>query len=183
MTTSNEANREAASKKADSVEHEASGWVKAHLETGVGFRTEITVRDFAFVADEPKSEGGTDGGATPYEYLLGALAACTAMTLRMYAKRKAWPLEDVVVRLREARSHAADCGNCETEAVGIRRIEREVELRGAITDEQRERLLQIANRCPIKQTLERGLVIDTAANLLAGDPDVMQADRNDRYSG
>ena len=150
-------------KKADSVEHGARGWVQAHLATGAGFRTEITVRDFAFVADEPTSAGGADGGPTPYEYLLGALAACTAMTLRMYAKRKAWPLEDVIVRLREARSHAADCANCETEAVGIRRIERQVELRGAITDEQRGRLLQIADRCPVKQTLERGLVFDSVA--------------------
>ena len=155
--------REAGNEKADSVGHGAGGWVQAHLDTSVGFRTEITARDFAFVADEPPSAGGGDSGATPYEYLLGALAACTAMTLRMYAKRKAWPLEDVIVRLREARSHAADCANCETEAVGIRRIEREVELRGAITDEQRQRLLQIADRCPVKQTLERGLVFDSVA--------------------
>ncbi|HEY2379120.1 MAG TPA: OsmC family protein [Gemmatimonadaceae bacterium] len=131
MTTTNETERDVASKKTNSIDHEASGWLEAHLDTGVGFRTEITVRGFAFVADEPKSEGGADSGATPYEYLLGALAACTAMTLRMYAKRKAWPLEDVIVRLREARSHSADCANCETEAVGIRRIEREVDLRGA----------------------------------------------------
>lgn len=150
-------------KRTDSVEHGVRGWIQAHLDTGVGFRTEIRVRDFAFVADEPKSAGGADSGATPYEYLLGALAACTAMTLRMYAKRKAWPLEDIIVRLRDARSHAADCANCETEAVGIRRIEREVELRGAITDEQRGRLLQIADRCPVKQTLERGLVFDSVA--------------------
>jgi putative redox protein len=135
-------------------------WVTA--QTGAGFRTEIAVRDFAFVADEPTDVGGTDSGATPYEYLLGALGSCTAMTLRMYAKRKAWPLEDVVVRLRDAPSHAIDCANCATQPVGIRRIQREIELRGPITAEQRARLLEIADRCPVKQTLERGLVIEPA---------------------
>jgi len=114
-------------------------------------------------ADEPVANGGNDTGPGPYDYLLAALGSCTAMTLRMYATRKTWPLEDIVVRLREAQSHAADCANCETQAVGIRRIEREIELRGAITEEQRERLLQIADRCPIKQTLERGVVIESAA--------------------
>lgn len=161
--TTNETEREAAHVTANEGGHEGDAWVTARLDTGRGFHTEITLRDFAFVADEPKSAGGADSGATPYEYLLGALAACTAMTLRMYATRKAWPLGDVVVKLREAQSHAADCANCETQAVGIRRIEREIELHGAITEEQRQRLLQIADRCPIKQTLERGLVIESAS--------------------
>jgi len=161
--TTNETERDAAHLNADEGGYEDDAWVTAHLDTGRGFHTDITVRSFAFISDEPKSAGGADSGATPYEYLLGALAACTAMTLRMYATRKAWPLEDVVVKLREAQSHAADSANCETQAVGIRRIEREIELRGAITEEQRERLLQIADRCPIKQTLERGVVIESAA--------------------
>ena len=84
------------------------------------------------------------------------------MTLRMYANRKGWPLEDVVVRMRETPSYASDCENCETQAVGIRRIERRIELNGRLTDEQRQRLLAIADRCPIKQTLERGLEIAPA---------------------
>ena len=137
-------------------------WVTAHSSAGAGFRTQVNVRDFAFVADEPRDVGGTDSGATPYEYLLGALGACAAMTLRMYAKRKGWPLEEVVVRLRDAPSHAIDCANCDSQPVGIRRIEREIELRGAISDEQRKRLLEIADRCPVKQTLERGLIVDPA---------------------
>jgi putative redox protein len=137
------------------------GWLTAHTGAA-GYRTDVRVRAHTFVADEPASVGGADGGPTPYDYLLGALAACTTMTLRMYANRKGWPLEDAVVRLRDARSHAADCENCEKQAVGIRRIERQIELKGSLTDEQRQRLLAIAERCPIKQTLERGLRIESA---------------------
>jgi len=139
----------------------ANGWLTAHTAPA-GYRTIITARGFQFVADEPTTAGGTDGGPTPYEYLLAALGSCTAMTLRMYAARKGWPLDDVVVRLRDTRSHATDCANCETESVGIQRIERQVELHGRLTDEQRRRLLDVADRCPIKQTLERGLAIAPA---------------------
>jgi uncharacterized OsmC-like protein len=138
------------------------GWLTAHTGAA-GYRTDVGVRGHTFLADEPASVGGSDSGPTPYDYLLASLAACTAMTLRMYANRKRWPLEDAVVRLRDARSHAADCENCEKKAVGIRRIERQVELKGPLTDEQRERLLAIADRCPIKQTLERGLKVESAA--------------------
>ena len=141
-----------------------AGWVSTRVAQGRGYRAEVTARGHAFVADEPAEVGGADGGATPYEYLLGALGACTAMTVRMYADRKQWPLEDVVVRLRQARSHAADCEACEAEApVGIGRLEREVELTGDLDDAQRARLLWIADRCPIKQTLQRGLAIAPAA--------------------
>jgi putative redox protein len=135
------------------------GWVSA--ATGAGtYRTEVTVRGHTLVADEPKGVGGGDVGPTPYDFLLASLGACTSMTLRMYASRKGWPLEEAVVRLRNARSHAADCENCETQTVGIRRLERQIELKGALSDEQRERLLAIADRCPVKQTLERAFKIE-----------------------
>ena len=134
-----------------------AGWVTARTE-GTGYRTELRADGHAFVADEPKGVGG-GGGPTPYDYLLGALAACTAMTMRMYAARKGWPLEAAVVRLRNARSHAEDCEQCETRPVGFRRIERRVELRGPLTDEQRQRLLAIADRCPVKQTLAHGIEV------------------------
>jgi uncharacterized OsmC-like protein/catechol 2,3-dioxygenase-like lactoylglutathione lyase family enzyme len=137
-----------------------NGWVTTRI--GAGYRTDVDVREHHFVADEPTKVGGTDTGPTPYDYLLGALGACTAMTLRMYANRKGWPLEDAIVRLRDARSYAEDCENCAKQPVGIRRIERQIELKGALTDEQRDRLLAIADRCPIKQTLERGLAIVSA---------------------
>jgi len=137
------------------------GWVSA--TTGPSsYRTELRVRDHAFVADEPASVGGGDSGPTPYDYLLASLGACTAMTLRMYATRKGWPLEEAVVHLRNARSHAADCEDCEKQAVGIRRLERRVDLKGPLTDEQRARLMAIADRCPVKQTMERGFQIESA---------------------
>lgn len=149
--------REESGTSAATTEAADNGWVTASV--AAGYRTDVAVREHRFVADEPTSVGGTDTGPTPYDYLLGALGACTAMTLRMYANRKGWPLEDAVVRLRDARSHAEDCENCTKQSVGIRRIERQIELKGALTDEQRDRLMAIADRCPIKQTLERGLAV------------------------
>jgi putative redox protein len=140
------------------VDTETGGpWVVSH--TGAdSYRTEITVGDRTLVADEP-GIGGASDGPTPYELLLAALGSCTAMTLRMYAARKKWPLDSVVVRLRNARKHAVDCENCETQPVGIQRVERQIDLEGSLTDDQRERLLLIADRCPVKQTLERGIQI------------------------
>lgn len=134
-------------------------WVSASI-TGSGYRTSIRTRSHSLVADEPIAAGGTDTGATPYELLLGALSACTAMTVRMYADRKRWPLTDVVVRIRQVRPHAVDCADCDAKDVGVGRMERELELIGPLTDEQRTRLLYIADRCPVKQTLERGLRIE-----------------------
>jgi uncharacterized OsmC-like protein len=143
----------------DPQDEDGGGWVSAR--TGLtGFRTEISVGDHTFVADEPANVGGGGGGPTPYDYLLASLGACTAMTLRMYASRKGWPLEEAVVRLRNSRSHAADCADCATKPVGIRRLERQIELKGALTDDQRARLLAIADRCPVKQTIQRGVEIE-----------------------
>jgi uncharacterized OsmC-like protein len=143
------------------------GWVTATIGAA-GFRTSIRTRTHSLVADEPLSVGGTDTAATPYELLLGALAACTAMTLRMYADRKRWPLEEVVVRIQPVKAHAPDCADCETNDVDVGRIASQVELIGELTAEQRTRLLQIADRCPVKQTLERGLRIESVARGAAG---------------
>lgn len=143
---------------------EAGRWVTAHAGAA-GFRTEIGARRHALVADEPVESGGTDSGPTPYEFLLGALSGCTAMTLRMYADRKGWPLGDIRVSLRTARAHEPDCEQCARAAVGVGQIERRIELEGPLTDEQRTRLLQIADRCPVKQTLERGIhIVDARAD-------------------
>jgi putative redox protein len=136
-------------------------WVVARTAAGA-YHTDITAGRHTFAADEPVSVAGGDTGPTPYDYLLGALGACTAMTIHMYAARKKWPLDDVIVRLRSARSYAADCENCDAQPVGIRRIERQIELCGSLTDEQRQRLLAIADHCPVKQTFERGLQIVAA---------------------
>jgi len=133
-------------------------WIVARIDRS-HYRTDLRMGGFELLADEPVSVGGTGAGPTAYEFLLAALGSCTAITLRMYADRKQWPLEGVVVRLRDTPSHIKDCEDCETSAVGPRRIDRVVELKGQLTDEQRKRLMQIADRCPVKQTLERGIQI------------------------
>jgi putative redox protein len=139
-----------------------AGWVTARIGPD-GFRTELEARAHGIIADEPATAGGTDRGPTPYEYLLSALGSCMAMTLRIYADRKGWPLEGVEVRLRTAASHELDCENCEKTDVGVTRVERRLDLVGPLTEEQRVRLLQIADRCPVKQTLERGVKIVNSA--------------------
>jgi putative redox protein len=118
-----------------------------------GFAQEVTVGPHRVVVDEPLAVGGTDRGPTPYDLLLGALGACTSMTVAMYARRKQWPLESVTVKLRHARIHSTDCAECETKVGMLDRIEREVELQGALSEEQRARLLDIASRCPVHRTL------------------------------
>ena len=131
---------------------ENSDWVVVS-GSAAGFAQELSMRSHRLVADEPLSVGGTDTGPAPYELLLSALGACTSMTLSMYARHKRWPLESVTVRLKHSKIDAADCPECETEVGKVDQIEREIELRGELSEEQRERLLEIANNCPIHRTL------------------------------
>lgn len=138
--------------------------VTARLQ-GPSYHTTLTARRHTFAADEPTDVGGLDAAPTPYELLLGALAACTAMTLRMYAQRKGWALDDVTVRLRPVQDHSADCVKCETSSVGAGVLEREIDLVGTLTAEQCQRLRTIADRCPIKQILERGVQVVAADGL------------------
>jgi uncharacterized OsmC-like protein len=126
-----------------------------------GFTQEIEAGPHRLVADEPVPAGGTDAGPSPYDFLLAALGACTSMTVSMYARRKQWPLEGVVVRLTHAKIHAEDCAECETREGMLDRIEREITLIGALTAEQRGRLLEIANRCPVHRTLVSEIDIRT----------------------
>jgi putative redox protein len=126
-----------------------------------GLAQQITAGGHALVADEPVAAGGTDTGPAPYELLLSALGACTSMTLALYARRKGWPLEAVTVRLQHSRRHVEDCATCETEDVRLDHIDREVELVGSLSDEQRARLLEIANKCPVHRTLSSRIVIST----------------------
>lgn len=126
-----------------------------------GFAQEIEAGRHRLVADEPIEAGGTDSGPSPYDLLLAALGACTSMTISMYARRKRWPLEHVTVRLRHAKIHAEDCAECETKEGMLDRIEREIGLSGPLDAEQRARLLEIANRCPVHRTLVSEIDIRT----------------------
>ncbi len=123
---------------------------------------EIVVGAHRFLADEPVAAGGGDSGPTPYDLLLAALGACTAMTLRLYAERKALPLDRVTVRLRHGRIHAADCATCETKEGMIDRIERGIVLEGALDAHERARLLEIADKCPVHRTLTSEVDIRTS---------------------
>jgi uncharacterized OsmC-like protein len=134
--------------------------VVVHGDAG-GFAQQILAGAHALTADEPIDSGGTDIGPSPYDLLLAALGACTSMTVGMYARRKAWPLESVTVRLRHSRIHAADCADCETKEGMLDRIEREVKFIGALTDEQRAKLLEISNKCPVHRTLSSEVDIQT----------------------
>jgi len=111
------------------------------------------------IADEPSAVGGSDAGPDPYSFLLAALGACTAMTLQLYARRKQWPLEKVEVSLKHSRIHAADCEECKSKEGKIERIDRFISLIGPLTDEQRARLLEIAEKCPVHKTLTSGVSI------------------------
>jgi len=125
------------------------------------FRQRIRDGRHEFIADEPVADGGTDAGPSPYELLLMSLGACTSMTLRLYAKRKGWPLEAVRVRLKHDRIHAEDCADCETKTGLVDRIDRAIEMKGPLSDEQRGRLLEIADKCPVHRTLTSEIKIVT----------------------
>ena len=126
-----------------------------------GFRTELFANGIRLIADEPIADGGTNEGPSPYDYLLVALGACTAMTVQMYARRKKWPLEEVVVRLSHAKIHADDCRDCDEKVRMIDAMERELELRGDLDESQRQRLLEISGHCPVHRTLTGQVRIDT----------------------
>jgi uncharacterized OsmC-like protein/alpha-beta hydrolase superfamily lysophospholipase len=131
-------------------------------ETGRGkFQQEVTVGAHRLLADEPESVGGMDSGPSPYDLLLAGLGACTSMTLRLYADRKQLPLTQTTVRLRHNKIHAADCAHCETKEGMVDHIEREITLDGDLDAEQRARLLEIADKCPVHRTLESEIDIRT----------------------
>lgn len=122
--------------------------------SGAGLSQEIIAGRHHLTADEPVAGGGMDTGPNPYDLLLAALGACTSMTVEMYARRKNLPLERIVVRLRYSKIHAEDCAECETKEGILDRIEREIELTGPLTSEQRSKLLEIAEKCPVHRTLK-----------------------------
>ena len=127
----------------------------------VKFTTDILTKDHTLVADEPFDKGGRNEGPTAYDLLLAALGSCTSITLQMYSAHKGWDLGEVMVRLRHNKIHAEDCEDCEKKTGRIDCIEREIEFTGDLSDEQRTRLLYIADRCPVHKTLKGPIVIRT----------------------
>jgi putative redox protein len=131
-------------------------------ETGGGkFQEEIVIGPHRLIADEPESVGGRDSGPSPYDLLIAAIGACTAMTLRLYADQKKLPLDRVRVTLRHEKIHASDCSDCETKEGRIDRIERVIELDGPLAEPERAKLLEIANKCPVHRTLHSEVFIPT----------------------
>ncbi|MEL6877634.1 MAG: bifunctional alpha/beta hydrolase/OsmC family protein [Pseudomonadota bacterium] len=133
------------------------------VQTGHGkFGTEVHTSSHRFIADEPRSYGGDDTGPTPYDLLLGALGTCTAMTMKMYTDRKGWPVEGYRVHVTYERSHAEDCGHAVSEETGmaVQALHRKIEIFGDdLTEDQRARILAIADKCPVHKTLEGHLHI------------------------
>lgn len=126
-----------------------------------GFRVEIRTDTHSWTADEPASLGGTDTGPNPYELLLGSLGACTAITLSMVAQRQKIPVQSISARFTYDKIHADDCGFCDDDAAGfLDTVKTEIFIEGDFDDKQRARLEDVATRCPVHKTLERGIVFD-----------------------
>ena len=131
------------------------------VSTGKTFTTRIQTGRHHFIADEPVEKGGNDKGPNPYDLLLSALGACTSITLRMYASRKEWPVDEINVRLRHFKIHAEDCEDCDSPTGRIDVIERHIEILGNIDEDQRERMLEIADKCPVHKTLHSEIKVRT----------------------
>src|SRR5438477_13170490 len=131
--------------------------------TAAGFAQRVEIGSHHLDADEPAAFGGTDTGASPYDLLLAALGSCTSMTIGFYARKRSWPLENITVSLRHSKIHAKDCDDCETKEGRVDRIWRDIHLTGALTDEQRAKLMEIADKCPVHQTLTSEINIKTRA--------------------
>ena len=137
--------------------------------TGAGpFEQALLDGRHSLLADEPVSVGGGDSGPGPYELLLMALGGCTSMTVQLYAARKKWPLEQVVVRLKHAKVHAEDCADCESSKSRIDRIDKSLEFIGPLDEAQRGRLVEIAGQCPVHRTLTSKIDIRTVLEPTSG---------------
>jgi putative redox protein len=115
------------------------------------------------VADEPVAAGGRDSGPGPYDFVLAGLGACTSMTMRMYADRKSLPVERITVTLKHSKIHAEDCAECETREGMLDQIDRVISIEGDLDDDQRKRLMEIADKCPVHRTLTSEIRIVTKA--------------------
>jgi len=124
------------------------------------FRVDIEAAGHKLIADEPAAAGGADQGPTPYDLLSAALGACTAMTMHFLAKRDNIPLEGVEISITNDRAYAKDCADCTSQSGYIHRFDVQIRLRGNLTPEQRKKLLDAANRCPVRKTLTNEIRID-----------------------
>jgi uncharacterized OsmC-like protein len=127
----------------------------------VRYAQNISVGPRLLQADEPRDSGGNDVGPNPCELLLSALGACTSMTLRMYAERKRWPLQGVQVRMAHSKIYAEDCVACDTKQGTLDQIDAEISIIGDFSEDQRQRLMEIADRCPVHRTLVSEIQIRT----------------------
>lgn len=150
-----------ADKTADSSDMIIESGSVVVLERDKKFTREILTQDHRLISDEPIALGGADLGLNPYELLLAALGSCTSMTLRMYANHKQLDLQDIRVKLHHSRIHAEDCDGCEKRELLLDRITRHIQLTGNLTDQQRARLLEIANQCPVHKTLKSQIQVET----------------------
>ena len=137
--------------------------VHIHLPKDETFTTTLTAGDHELIADEPENvDGGKDQGPDPYDYLLMSLGSCTVMTIKMYVRRKDWPLEDVYMELRHSKRHDEDCDNCEDPDSKIDVIEKEVIVEGDLSDEQMDKILDISKKCPVHRTLQGDMSIKSS---------------------
>ena len=133
-------------------------------ETGSGKYTNKieTSSGHSLMSDEPKDVGGDNKGPSPYGYLLAALGSCKSMTMRMYAERKGFKLDHVEVRLSHSKIHAEDCEKCETKKGLVDHIQTDITIKGDLTEEERQRIFDIAEKCPVHRTITNEIIIDSS---------------------
>ncbi len=129
------------------------------FQDGEAFKTVLNAGSHEILADEPESKGGKDKGPDPYDLLLMSLGSCTAITVRMYADRKEWPLDEIYLELRHFKDHASDCKDCDDPKARIDIVEKELIVKGKLSEEQVDRLLEISNKCPVYKTLTDSMEI------------------------
>lgn len=134
--------------------------VHVYLPKTEAFKTTLTAGRHELISDEPESvKGGQDAGPDPYDYLLMGLGSCTLMTVKMYAERKGWELDDIYLELRHNKRHADDCAECEDPKSKIDHIDKELIIKGDLDQEQLDKLLEISKKCPVHKTLESDITI------------------------
>lgn len=136
--------------------------IVSQAEQGQYTNSIITSSGHNMTADEPLSVGGLDLGPSPYDFLLSALGSCKSMTMRMYASRKGFKLDHVEVKLSHSKIHAEDCENCETKKGLVDHIQTDISLKGDLTDEERQKIFDIAARCPVHRTITHEIIIESS---------------------